>query len=158
MATRLVSGNRIVEVTMNTWDGEKYTPDWSNDFFMVGSLRYDVDLEAYEVDDIDYCIEQAEDWKNKVGDYYGEEDVEGVERNVDVDEVDFPPMTKDGEYLNVGNWISDSTGIYEVTDVSANRIEAREVIFDEDNADDYHLDTDRSIFTNDEIRRRFEFN
>lgn len=55
-------------------------------------------------------------------------------------------------------WISDSTGIYEVTDVSANRIEAREVIFDEDNADDYHLDTDRSIFTNDEIRRRFEFN
>lgn len=53
MATRLVSGNRIVEVTMNTWDGEKYTPDFSNDFFIVGSLRYDVDLDAYEVDDID---------------------------------------------------------------------------------------------------------
>lgn len=155
---RLVSGNRIVEIIMNTWDGEKYTPDFSGDFFMVGSLRYDLDLEAYEVDDIDYCIEQAEDWENKDGDCYGEEDAPGVERHTEVYEVDFPPMTKDGAYLKEGMWISDSTGIYEVTDVSANRIEAREVIFDDDNTDDYHLDTDRIIFTNAEIRRKFEFN
>ena len=88
MGTKLVSGNRIVEITMQTWTGTEYTPDWSNDFFNVGVLKYDKDLEAYEVEDIDYCIDQAMDWKNKEGDFYGEEDVDGVERSVDVDEVD----------------------------------------------------------------------
>ena len=88
MGVRLVSGNRIVEITMQTWTGTEYTPDWSRDFFEVGNLKYDEVLEAYEVEDIDYCIDQAMDWKNKEGDFYGEEDVDGVERSVDVDEID----------------------------------------------------------------------
>ena len=99
MATRLVSGNRITEITMQTWNGREYTPDWSGDFFNVGTLKYDEDLDAYEVEDIDYCIEQAEDWQNKEGDFYGEEDPEGVERNIEAYDVDFPPITKDGECL-----------------------------------------------------------
>ena len=88
MGTKLVSGNRMVEITMQTWTGTEYTPDWSGDFFEVGNLKYDDVLDAYEVEDIDYCIDQAMDWKNKEGDFYGEEDVDGVERSVDVDEVD----------------------------------------------------------------------
>ena len=84
MATRLVSGNRMVAIEMQTWDGRQYTSDWSNDFFEVGNLKYNKDLDAYEVEDIDYCIDQANDWKDKEGDFYGEEDAEGVERSVDV--------------------------------------------------------------------------
>lgn len=157
MGVRLVSGNRIVEITMQTWTGTEYTPDWSNDFFGVGALKYDKDLEAYEVEDIDYCIEQAEDWKNKEGDFYGEEDVDGVERSVDVDEIDFPPITKDGEYVHEGMWISDSTGIYEVKEVYGSTVECREIIFEGD-GDEYHIDPDVYKFTAYEIRHRFLYN
>ena len=157
MGTRLVSGNRIVEITMQTWTGTEYTPDWSNDFFNVGVLKYDKDLEAYEVEDIDYCIDQAEDWKNKEGDFYGEEDVEGVERSVDVDEIDFPPMTKDGKYVHEGMWISDQTGIYEVKEVYGGTVYCREVIFEGD-GDEYHLNPDVYKFTAYEIRHGFSYN
>lgn len=157
MATRLVCGNRMVEITMTTWTGTEYTPDWSNDFFEVGTLKYDKDLEAYEVEDIDYCIDQAEDWKNKEGDFYGEEDVEGVERSVDVDEIDFPPMTKDGEYVKEGMWISDQTGIYEVKEVYGGTVYCREVIFEGD-GDEYHLNPDVYKFTAYEIRHGFSYN
>ena len=157
MGVRLVSGNRIVEITMQTWTGTEYTPDWSRDFFEVGTLKYDAELDAYEVEDIDYCIDQAMDWKNKDGDFYGEEDVEGYERSVDVDEVDFPPITKDGEYVFEGMWISDSTGIYEVKNYSSDAVEAREVIFDGD-GDEYNLDEDVHRFTNHEIHHRFSYN
>lgn len=156
MATRLVCGNRMVEITMTTWTGNGYTPDWSNDFFSVGVLKYDEDLEAYEVEDIDYCIERAEDWKNKEGDFYGEEDVEGVERSVDVDEVDFPPITKDGEYVKEGMWISDQTGIYEVKEVYGGTVYCREVIFEGD-GDEYHLNPDVCKFTAYEIRHGFSY-
>lgn len=157
MGTKLVSGNRIVEITMQTWTGTEYTPDWSGDFFEVGNLKYDAELDAYEVEDIDYCIDQAMDWKNKEGDFYGEEDVDGVERSVDVDEVDFPPITKDGEYVFEGMWISDSTGIYEVRGYSSGTVECREVIFEGD-GDEYHLDEDTYRFTNYEIKHRFSYN
>ena len=157
MATRLVSGNRMVAIEMQTWDGRQYTPDWSNDFFEVGNLKYNEDLDAYEVEDIDYCIDQANDWKDKKGDFYGEEDAEGVERSVDVDELDFPAMTRDGHYVREGDWISDSTGIFEVRDVAYDRIECREVIFEDDNSDDYHLSEDRVILKNREVNR-MEYN
>lgn len=84
--TRLIDKNgRIVEITMQTWDGRQYSPDWSNDFFSVGNLKYNDDLDAYEVEDVDDAIDAANDWRNKIGDFYGEEDVEGIERSVDVD-------------------------------------------------------------------------
>lgn len=90
MATRLFDGKKLVEIRMRTWDGNQYTPDWSNDFFEVGSLKFNIYMDAYDVDDVDYCIDQANDWKNKEGDFYGEEDVEGIERDVDVEELEFP--------------------------------------------------------------------
>lgn len=47
-----------------------YGPDWSNDFFEVGTLE-DVDGldDAYWVDDVDYCVEQADDMVAGVGDF-----------------------------------------------------------------------------------------
>ena len=60
----------IVEIEMKTWkeDQSQYTIDWSNDFFEVGSLKRDEEAEAYLVDDVEYCIEQANDWKMSRGD------------------------------------------------------------------------------------------
>lgn len=155
MATKLVSGNRMVAIEMQTWDGRQYTPDWSNDFFEVGNLKYNEDLDAYEVEDIDYCIDQANDWKDKEGDYYGEEDADGIERVTTVEELDFPAITKDGEYIHEGMWISDSTGIYEVKSYTSEKVECREVVFDGD-GDEYHLD-DHRVFTNYEINHRFTY-
>lgn len=149
MATRLVCGNRMVEITMRTWNGREYTPDWSGDFFNVG-LKYDGDLDAYEVEDIDYCIEQAEDWRNKEGDFYGDEDPEGIERDIEVYDVDFPPITKDGEYLTEGMWVSDATGIYRVDDITSDKVYLTEICFTGD-GDEYELG-DRIILNRSEVR------
>lgn len=67
--TRLTDGKKIVEITMNEWTGTGYTPDWSYDFFNVGSLPYDEEKNCYVVADVDYCIEQAKDCISCIGDY-----------------------------------------------------------------------------------------
>lgn len=67
--TRLTDGTRTAEITINEWDGSEYTPDWSNDFFEVGNLPLvwvgAIDGEAHKVEDVDYCIEQANDWASR---------------------------------------------------------------------------------------------
>ena len=83
---RLTDGNKTVEITMCVWNGSGYDPDWSEDFFSVGDLEYDEEKESRIVKDVDYCIEQAEDWKNSRGDY-AEDDVNLEDKIVEVDEV-----------------------------------------------------------------------
>lgn len=68
---RITDGNRIVDITMQMFDGTNYSPDWANDFFNSGSLAYDEDHDAYRVEDIDYCIDNAKLWAN-----YQTDDVE----------------------------------------------------------------------------------
>lgn len=80
---RLYDGRKMVEIQMNNWTGDDYTPDWSNDFFEAGNLPYDEELDAYMVEDVDYCIEQAMDWKNADGDFY-ELDADTSDRYVGV--------------------------------------------------------------------------
>lgn len=70
--TRLTDGKRTIEITMATWDGSGWSPDWSVDFFECGGLEYDDESNAYTVDDVNYCIEQAQDWKNGNGDFRDE--------------------------------------------------------------------------------------
>lgn len=65
---KLTDGKRTVEILMMTWNGTGYGPDWSNDFFEVGVLPTNEDG-AHVVQDVAYCIEQAEDWKHQRGDY-----------------------------------------------------------------------------------------
>lgn len=67
--TRLTDKTRTVEITMHEWTGSGYSPDWSNDFFQIGALKYDADLEAYIVPDVEYCADQAEDWQRGIGDF-----------------------------------------------------------------------------------------
>lgn len=72
--TRLTDGTRTVEIAMTEWTGSGYTPDWSNDFFQVGSLPYNEETETYAVPDVDYCIDMAQDWANAKGDYLDDKD------------------------------------------------------------------------------------
>ena len=83
---RLTDGNKTVEITMCVWNGSGYNPDWSGDFFSVGNLEYDEESEAHVIKSVDYCIKQAEDWKNSRGDY-AEDDVNPEDKIVEVDEV-----------------------------------------------------------------------
>lgn len=85
--TRLTDGKRTVEITITEWNGSGYTPDWSSEFFSVGSLPYDEESDAYVVEDVDYCIEQANDWQNGVGDFLEDEEIDVSDRCVTVDDV-----------------------------------------------------------------------
>lgn len=72
--TRLTNGTKTIEITLTTWTGNGYEPDWSADFFSVGSLPYNDELDAYVVDDVDYCVEQANDWASAIGDFRDDRD------------------------------------------------------------------------------------
>ena len=67
----LTDNKKTIEITMHTWDGSDYSPDFSIDFF---AAPYSEELDAYVVDDVDYCIEQAEDWEYNRGDFSDLED------------------------------------------------------------------------------------
>lgn len=81
---KITDGKKLVDVTMKVWNGSGYGPDWANDFFNSGCLEFDDDINAFMVDDVDYCIEQMEDWKNCANDYIEDEDPDG-DRYVDAD-------------------------------------------------------------------------
>ena len=66
---KLTDGKRTVAIKMQTWNGSGFDPDWSSDFFDVGGLPADDDTGASIVADVDYCIDQAQDWENRRGDY-----------------------------------------------------------------------------------------
>ena len=76
--TRLIDAQeRMIEIEMKVWKNGQYSPDWSNDFFEVGGLQRDEENDAYIVQDVDYCIEQAKDWEYSTGDYSMDEPNEG---------------------------------------------------------------------------------
>lgn len=125
----LVDNNKAMEISIREWDEEntQYGPDWSADFFNVGSLPQIPDLsdytdadiaelglpkrtvirlddvvepsglfidgmfggddDGYVVDDVDYCVEQANDMVAGVGDFEGDPqpdqvvDVTGLDRS-----------------------------------------------------------------------------
>jgi hypothetical protein len=62
---KMTDGKKTVEITMKVWNDYNtgYSPDWSNDFFNAGILPYDEDEDFFIVYDVDYCIEQAEEWE-----------------------------------------------------------------------------------------------
>lgn len=126
----IIDSNKAVEISIREWDEEntQYGPDWSADFYNVGSLQQvpdlsdytDADLaelglppraviqlddvvepsgrfidgigtfacdgDGYLVDDVDYCIEQANDMVAGVGDFA--EDGPQPNQVVDVTEID----------------------------------------------------------------------
>lgn len=89
--TRFTDGKKTVEITMKVWEDGQYSPGWEKDFFDVGSLPYDEETDTYTVQDVDYIIDQADDWHLGIGDY--QDDFEGQpghtpdDRCVNVEEV-----------------------------------------------------------------------
>ena len=60
---KITDGKKTVEIRMMVWEGNGYSPDWCLDFFEAGSLPYNDETDTYTVDDVDYCIDQAMEWK-----------------------------------------------------------------------------------------------
>ena len=69
---KITDGKKTVEIRMMVWEGSGYSPDWSADFFDAGGLPYDDEKDVYIVDDVDYCIEQAMEWKETNEGFMGE--------------------------------------------------------------------------------------
>ena len=66
---KLTDGKKTVEIRMMVWEGSGYSTDWSMDFFEAGGLKYDDERDVYIVEDVDYCIDQAMDWRDSKGDF-----------------------------------------------------------------------------------------
>lgn len=64
---KLTDGKRRVEIYMMVWNGTGYGPDWSNDFFEVGTLpTVEIGPDVLHcVPDVAYCIEQAQEWSKE---------------------------------------------------------------------------------------------
>lgn len=60
--TKFYDNNRVLDITMRAESGE----DFSRGFFQDACTRknYNEDLDAYRVDDIDYLVDYASDYKN----------------------------------------------------------------------------------------------
>lgn len=72
---RLIDNNKAVEISILVWDEESMQCgyDMAADFFGVGGLKTVSEPEfAYVVDDVDYCVEQANDMVDGEGDFAGE--------------------------------------------------------------------------------------
>lgn len=66
---KLTDGKKTIEIAMQVYEHGAWQDDWSEDFFVAGQLAYDEDAEAYVVEDVDYCIGQANDWQKCIGDF-----------------------------------------------------------------------------------------
>lgn len=85
---RLIDNNKAVEISIRAWDDEssQYGSDWAADFFEVGFLKpVEGEESTYVVDDVDYCIEYANDMVTGEGDFAGEPQPNQL---VDVTELD----------------------------------------------------------------------
>ena len=63
--TRFYDGNHIAEISMSTGN----SPNFEQDFFETGRLKFDEEHNAYMVDDVDYLIDYAADYENCAGDF-----------------------------------------------------------------------------------------
>mgnify|MGYP005927425245 CR=1 FL=1 len=57
---KITDGKRTVEITIHRWNGSGYDPDQSLDYFGAGCLPYDEETDTYTVEDVDYCIDIAQ--------------------------------------------------------------------------------------------------
>lgn len=56
---KITDGKKTVEIKIRRWNGNGYDPDWAEEYFNAGSLPYDMEKDAYVVEDVDYCIDMA---------------------------------------------------------------------------------------------------
>lgn len=58
---KMTDGKRTVEINIMTRNGTGYGPDWSAEYFNAVMLPYDEETDTYTVQDVQYCIDMAED-------------------------------------------------------------------------------------------------
>lgn len=90
---KITDGKQTVDITLRTWQDGDWTPDWSEDFYDAGALNYDEEHDIYHVEDVAYCVEQANDWVNYQGDWDDPDTKEsdaarGIERCAEVVDLD----------------------------------------------------------------------
>ena len=83
---KLKDNTRTIEISMREYRFDQLRPDWASDFYDVGLLPMDENSEAYIVEDVDYCIDMALDWKYARGDFQEDNDVNPCDRLVIVDD------------------------------------------------------------------------
>lgn len=84
--TRFYDDTRILIISMTTTDDSRI--DFEADFFDAGALHYDMELDAYQVADVEYLVDQATSYADGTnGDFEYELDDDGnvVLPGVDVD-------------------------------------------------------------------------
>lgn len=67
--TKFSDGKVTKAITMKVWQDGQWSPCFEADFFSIGSLPYDEETDTYTVEDVDYLIDQANDWQQGIGDY-----------------------------------------------------------------------------------------
>jgi hypothetical protein len=82
---KITDGKKTVDIKLVIWEGTQYSPEWTADFLDAGGLPYDEETETYTVQDVDYVIDQAMDWKNSEGDF--RDDVPNPNNEVIVEEL-----------------------------------------------------------------------
>ena len=102
---RLTDGYATVTVEMTTWDkrNQCYTPDRACEFFDVGVLPLDLSTQAYKVEDVNYCLEQARDSILRMGGFY--DGLPGTPGDTlfvdgDIELVITDAITEDGDYID----------------------------------------------------------
>jgi hypothetical protein len=58
---KITDGKRTVEINIMTWNGTGYGPDWAEEYFNAGMLPHDEETDTYTVQDVQYCIDMADD-------------------------------------------------------------------------------------------------
>lgn len=53
--------------------------------------------------------------------------------------------TRDGHTISHGDWLEDTTGMYEVRSIDSSFVYLKEVILDEDNPENYSFGDDRRL-------------
>lgn len=134
----LTDRTRIIKIEMRVWKDGGYMPDWSNDFFESGCLPYDEDIDASVVDDVDYCIEQAQEWEDESDDNF-----------VFWEEIVCQIKLKDGHILREGDWVSDGNRTVEIKRILDDSVQVSEVELDDNGGWTY---VDKYYLTKNEIK------
>lgn len=83
MPTKFTDGKRTITLELREHDPQtgQDRPDWSNDFYDTGILEQNEDG-AFIVDNLNYLVDQALDWKYGIGDFLEDEPVKPGFRHV----------------------------------------------------------------------------
>lgn len=84
---------KIAEIEIKVWDENRnqYGMAFESDLFEVGSLERDEEKGAYIVENVDYLVDYADDWKNMTGDFAEEKydmDYDEIARTIENRTVD----------------------------------------------------------------------